>query len=129
VEVDLGTTDDHAVVFRGRIHQADADFPQEGVPSLTLHAHDRAMQMGLRPRNRVWQGVRLDQIVRTVSDSHGFASADVRVGGTRSSTATASASRTRPTSPSSCGWRSAGRARCTWRRRTGTSSASCRSAR
>lgn len=81
VQVDLGTTQDHAIVFRGRIHQADADFPQDGVPTLTLHAHDRAMQMGLRPRNRVWRDVRLDQVVRTIAQSHGFARADVRVDG------------------------------------------------
>jgi uncharacterized protein len=81
VMLDLGTTEDHAVVFRGSIHQADADFPENATPTLTLHAHDRAMQMGLRSRNRPWVNKKLSQIVDEIAKAHGFASADVKVGG------------------------------------------------
>ncbi len=81
VMLDLGTKEDHAIVFRGRIHQADADFPRDAVPSLTIHAHDRAMRMGLRPRNRVWAGKKLSDVVKEIAKAHGFASADVQVGG------------------------------------------------
>lgn len=81
VTLDLGTTSDHALVFRGRIHKADEDFPQEGTPVLTIQAHDRAMEMGLRPRNRPWVDKKLSQIVAEIARAHGFKSADVRVGG------------------------------------------------
>lgn len=81
VMLDLGTTDDHAVVFRGKIHQADADFPRDATPTLTIHAHDRAMQMGLRPRNRPWVDKKLSEIVTEIATAHQFKSADVRVAG------------------------------------------------
>jgi phage protein D len=81
VTLDLGTTSDHALVFRGRIHQADEDFPQEGTPVLTIQAHDRAMEMGLRPRNRPWVDKKLSEIVAEIAKAHGFKSADVRVAG------------------------------------------------
>jgi phage protein D len=82
VMLDLGTTEDHAIVFRGRIHQADADFPQDATPTLTLHAHDRAQQMGLRRRSPPpWVDRKLSEIVAEIAMAHGFKSADVRVGG------------------------------------------------
>jgi phage protein D len=81
VMLDLGTTDDHAIVFRGKIHQADEDFPQDGTPVLTIQAHDRAMEMGLRPRNRPWVDKKLSEIVAEIAKAHGFKSADVRVAG------------------------------------------------
>lgn len=72
VEVDVGTVDDHSIVFRGRIHNVDGDFPQDGVPALSLHAHDHAMRMGLRARNRVWKEMSLSDIVRSIGPEHGL---------------------------------------------------------
>ena len=81
VEVELGWTDDHSLVFRGRIHQVDASFPAEGVPHLTLRAHDNSMRLGLRRRNRPWSDTNLSGIARRIADDHGFAQKDVRLDG------------------------------------------------
>lgn len=79
VEVDLGTVEDHSIVFRGRIHNVDGDFPREGVPSLTVRAHDHSMRMGLRCRNRVWKDVKLSEIVRSIGHDHTFDRTEVNV--------------------------------------------------
>ena len=83
IEVDLGTVRDHAVVFRGDIHQTEADFPQSGVANLTVQAYDRAMRMGLRERNRMWSGddLNLSDIVAAIAPPHGFANVDVQIDG------------------------------------------------
>jgi phage protein D len=70
VEVDLGTVDDHSVVFRGRIYKTEGDFPQQGVPTLKLIACDKSQQMGLRKRNRRWTDIPLSQIVTEVGGEY-----------------------------------------------------------
>jgi len=67
VEVELGTADDHSVIFRGRIYRVEGSFPQAGVPTLTLRAFDRSMEMGLRKRNRVWADMNLSDLVSTLA--------------------------------------------------------------
>jgi hypothetical protein len=47
VEVELGTDDDHAVVFRGRIYKVDGTFPTTQTPTLKLQAYEPSMAMGL----------------------------------------------------------------------------------
>jgi phage protein D len=81
VEVELGTADDHSLVFRGRIHQVDASFPPEGVPTLTFRAHDNSMRLGLRRRNRPWSDTSLSGIARSIADDHGFSRKNVRLVG------------------------------------------------
>lgn len=81
VEVELGTVEDHSLVFRGRIHQVDARFPAGGVPTVTLRAHDNAMKMGLRRRNRPWTDTTLSGIVRSIAREHGFADPTIRLAG------------------------------------------------
>ncbi len=72
LEVDLGTAEDHGVVFQGRIYQANASFPETGVPSLTLQAYDGTMAMGLKARNRVFQDMALSDIVFAVVGDYSF---------------------------------------------------------
>jgi len=81
VTVELGWTDDHSLVFRGRIHQVDASFPAEGVPHLTLRAHDNGMRLGLRRRNRPWTDTSLSGIVGKIAEDAGFVDQDVRLDG------------------------------------------------
>jgi phage protein D len=81
VEVELGWAEDHSLVFRGRIHQVDADFPAAGVPTLTFQAHDNSMKMGLRRRNRPWSDTNLSGIIRRIANDHGFTQKDVRLVG------------------------------------------------
>jgi uncharacterized protein len=54
IEAELGTDDDHAVVFRGRIYKVDGSFPTKQTPTIAVKAYDPSMQMGLRKRNRAW---------------------------------------------------------------------------
>jgi len=81
VEVELGRADDHSLVFRGRVHQIEADFPAGGVPTVTLRAHDNAMRMGLRRRNRAWTDTSLSGIVSSIADEHGFPAKNIRLVG------------------------------------------------
>lgn len=67
VEVDLGTADDHSIVFRGRIYKIDGTFPETGVPQLTFTAYDRSMRMGLRKRNRPWTDIALSSLVEEIA--------------------------------------------------------------
>jgi uncharacterized protein len=82
VEVDLGTVDDHSIMFRGRIYQVNSDFPQDGVPTVVLNAYDNSMKMGLRRRNRTFRG-NLDSIVQliTADEAYGFAEQKIELRG------------------------------------------------
>ena len=71
--VDLGDVTNHSIIFRGRIHKVEGDFPNAGVPRLTLQGHDHSMRMGLRKRNRVWTDKKLSEIVEhIIKKEHGF---------------------------------------------------------
>ena len=69
VEVDLGTADDHSILFRGRIYRTDGDFPENGVPTHRITAYDKSMQMGLHRRNRRWTDRKLSEIVEEVAQA------------------------------------------------------------
>lgn len=79
IEVELGTTEDHSVIFRGRIHKVQSNFPQDEVPTLRLLAHDRSMAMGLRKRNRPWTDMQLSGIVSEIAGEY-FDDGNVIVG-------------------------------------------------
>jgi Bacteriophage probable baseplate hub protein len=70
IEVDLGTDDDHSVVFRGRIYRSDGTFPKDDVPTLQLEAYDKSMKMGLRKRNRCFTDMALSDIVNNVASAY-----------------------------------------------------------
>lgn len=80
VEVDLGTDDDHAIVFQGRIYKVDGTFPTSQTPTIKLQAYDPSMKMGLKQRNRVWADMSLSDIVTTIASTY-FTSTDVNVMG------------------------------------------------
>jgi phage protein D len=80
VEVDLGTDDDHAVIFRGRIYKVDGSFPTSQTPTLTVQAYDPSMKMGLKQRNRTWSDMALSDIVTTIASRY-FSSTDVNLMG------------------------------------------------
>jgi phage protein D len=81
VEVELGTDDDHAVVFRGRIYKVEGSFPTEQTPTLRLLAYDPSMSMGLLERNRVWADMTLCEIIKKIAASYCFWRVDVRLKG------------------------------------------------
>lgn len=70
VEVELGTVEDHSIVFRGRFYKIEGEFPQDGVPKLRLLAYDRSMRMGLRKRNRAWSEKNLSAIVTEIAGDY-----------------------------------------------------------
>lgn len=72
VEVDLGTIDDHSLVFRGLITKIEADFPDDGVPEVTLVAFDNSIRMCLRKRNRAWVDIDVAGIVAKIAEEYGF---------------------------------------------------------
>ena len=80
VEVELGTDDDHAVIFRGRIYKVDGTFPTSQTPTLKVQAYDPSMKMGLKKRNRIWADMALSDIVTTIASTY-FTSTDVSVMG------------------------------------------------
>lgn len=79
LEVELGTADDHGLVFQGRIYQVNGAFPDRGVPTLNIQAYDGTMAMGLRERNRVFRDTALSQIVSDVASAPPYRFASVSV--------------------------------------------------
>jgi phage protein D len=78
VEVELGTDDDHAIVFRGRVYKVDGSFPTTQTPTLTIRAYDASMRMGLRRRSRPFADMRLSDIVRKVASDY-FSRIDIDI--------------------------------------------------
>jgi len=76
VEVELGTDDDHALVFRGRIYKVDETFPPEQTPTIQIQAYDPSMKMGLRKRNRAFADMSLSDIVKEITAPH-FPATDI----------------------------------------------------
>lgn len=70
LEVDLGSTVEHSLLFKGRIHQIEAEFSQEAVPKLRVVAHDARMDMGLRQRSRRFVDMTLSQVVEQVARAY-----------------------------------------------------------
>lgn len=70
IEVDIGTVDDHSLIFKGRIYKVEAEFPQDGIPNLRILAHDGSMAMGLRKYNRRWRDKTLSQIVEDIGKEY-----------------------------------------------------------
>lgn len=66
IEVDLGTIDDHSLIFKGTIYKVEGEFARDDIPKIRLLAHDRSMAMGLRKYNRRWRDKTLRQIVEDI---------------------------------------------------------------
>lgn len=79
VEVEVGTAEDHALVFQGRIYQVNGTFPDAGIPTLTIQAYDGLMAMGLKERNRVFRDTTMSDVVLAVAGPYPFAVATVDV--------------------------------------------------
>jgi uncharacterized protein len=80
VEAELGTADEHELVFRGQIYHVDANFPEAGTPTVSVSAYDGLMAMGLRERSRVFTDQSLSKVVAAVAQPY-FSSTKVPVKG------------------------------------------------
>jgi hypothetical protein len=63
VEVDLGRSDAHALIFRGMITGIRAYFPSRGRAQVEVQAVDSLIQLGLKPRTRRWWKTTVSQMV------------------------------------------------------------------
>ncbi len=79
-EVDIGSDDDHSIIFRGRIYKVESDLPASGVPTLKLTAYDKSMAMGLRKRNRAFTDMSLSDLVNQVAEAY-FSNIEVELVG------------------------------------------------
>ena len=82
LEVDMGTVDDHSLIFKGKIYKVEAELPEDGVGSLRIVAHDGSMAMGLRKYNRRWRDKKLSEIVEEIGKKYfGLLGVEVEVEG------------------------------------------------
>jgi hypothetical protein len=77
--VEVGTADDHALVFRGRIYQVNGTFPERGVPTLNIQGYDGTMAMGLKERSRAFSDMTLSAVVSQVAGAPPYQFAPVTV--------------------------------------------------
>jgi hypothetical protein len=54
IEIDLGWTDEHAVVFRGIITGIRGNYPSGGLPTVEVEAMDSLITLSLRSKTRRW---------------------------------------------------------------------------
>jgi hypothetical protein len=54
IEIDLGWTDEHAVVFRGILTGIRGNYPSGGLPSVEVEAADSLIILSLRHKTRRW---------------------------------------------------------------------------
>jgi phage protein D len=72
VEIDLGTTDEHGVVFRGSVTSLRASFPLRGPAEVELQAIDTLIQLGLQPKTKRWSNTTLSEMVRETALGYGL---------------------------------------------------------
>jgi Phage tail baseplate hub (GPD) len=72
VEIDLGYTDAHAILFRGFITGLQANFPSRGEPQVTIDAAESMIKLRLLRKSRPpWQNKKISQIVAEIAkDNH-----------------------------------------------------------
>lgn len=67
VEIDLGRSDEHAVVFRGIVTSVTSHFPVVGSPVVELFAQDSLIALAFRPRTKRWSNMTVSAIVRQIA--------------------------------------------------------------
>ncbi|MGH8066022.1 MAG: phage late control D family protein [Candidatus Entotheonellia bacterium] len=77
VEVDLGRTDTHALIFRGMITGIRAHFPSRGQSRVEVQAVDSLIHLGFKPRTRSWWNTTVSQMVRDIALANGFLPGDI----------------------------------------------------
>lgn len=79
LELELGTLDDHPLVFRGTVYATSASLPEGSTPSLRLVAYDALMRLGIRRRSRAWTGRTLGAIAKEIAGEHGLQGVDLQL--------------------------------------------------
>jgi phage protein D len=71
VEIDLGRSDAHAVIFRGLISGVRATFPRQGQPQTIVTAMERAIELNFQSRTRTWGNTTINQIIAAIAADGG----------------------------------------------------------
>jgi phage protein D len=81
VEVDLGYADEgqHALMLRAIITKVELNYPENGVPTLSLKGEDKSILMGLEEKRKLWRNRAVSDIVRTIGQEHGFPQVEVQL--------------------------------------------------
>jgi late control gene D protein (GPD) len=70
IEIDLGWTDEHAVVFRGVVTGIRGNYPSGGLPSVEVEAIDSLITLSLRPKTRRWTSAPAQIVSAIAVDNH-----------------------------------------------------------
>jgi len=81
VEVDMGYAEpnQHALMLRATITKIELNYPQDGVPVLTLKGEDKSIMMGLVEKRKRWRDRTVTDIVRAVARPYGFARVEAQL--------------------------------------------------
>ncbi len=68
-----GGWDDNTVLeFEGFISVIDVDFPEDGIPTLTITCMDNSRKMNYQKKKRTWENVKLSDVIRILAAEHGL---------------------------------------------------------
>lgn len=81
IEADLGYAEpnQHALMIRAIVTKVELNYPDTGVPSLTLKGEDRSILMGLVEKKKVWKDRKVSDIVLEIAKQAGFDPAHVQI--------------------------------------------------
>ena len=79
VEIDLGYTTEHAVLFRGIVTAVRSHFPRRRQPQVEIQAADKLILLSMKPKTKAWGNTMVGQIVRDVALDYGLVPGDVSV--------------------------------------------------
>lgn len=70
IEIDLGYSNAHAIVFRGNISSVRPNIPSEGQPHIEVEAMNSLMRLALQPKTYLWTDTTVSQIVHDIAIDH-----------------------------------------------------------
>lgn len=59
-------------VFEGYVSVIDANFPEDGLPSVTLHCMDKTHIMNRKEKKRTWENCTISSVVEKIAREYGF---------------------------------------------------------
>jgi phage protein D len=79
VEIDLGWSDAHALIFRGPVTGVRASYPARGKATVEVQATDSLILLGFKPNTKRWWNTTISQVVRDVAVANGLQQGRVTV--------------------------------------------------
>ena len=80
VELDIGRSDEHGIVFRGIATSVTATFPRVGAPFVELVAQDSLILLAMIPKTKRWGATTVSAIVRAVALANSLVAGTVAPG-------------------------------------------------